>query len=47
MGTGLTVPRRNASSCCACAQDADDDDDDKAMDMIDEDYAAEHNYRVY
>ena len=28
--------------------DADDDnDDDQAMDMIDEDYTAEHNYRVY
>ena len=25
----------------------DEDDDDQAMDMIDEDYAAEHNYRVY
>ena len=25
----------------------DEDDDDQEMDMIDEDYAAEHNYRVY
>lgn len=47
-GYGMDCDVTECAQLLLCKGWQDDDyDDDKDMDMVDEDYAAEHNYRVY